>query len=64
MSLRIAHIVLMSASIALGIVMVIYGIHRFASRDQTDGLALAAAGAALSVGVGFYLRAFVAKKSG
>ena len=58
MKLRLAHIVLISAAILMGIVLAAFGIHRYTAQRDTSGLALAAAGGMLAVGLAVYLRYF------
>lgn len=61
MKLRTAHIVLVSFAIFLGAVLLAFGVHRFATRDDATGLVLAGAGVGLGIGLAFYLRRFIAR---
>ncbi len=61
MKLRTAHIILISAAIFLGAVLIIYGLAQFTRHDDASGLVLAGAGGGVGVGLVFYLRAFMAK---
>jgi hypothetical protein len=61
--LRTAHIVLISAAIFLGVVLIAYGFYQAFARDDRNALALAAAGLSVGCGLAVYLRYFVRKPS-